>query len=59
MKRFVVVSTMLRGVLDKPEPLDQDGQLAAFKQALADADQDARLPKMGSYSGKLQERSKQ
>jgi hypothetical protein len=58
MKRFVVVSTMRRGVLDKPEPLDPDGQLAAFNRALADAEQEARFPKRGSYGTKLQERIK-
>lgn len=42
--RFVEVWTLLRGVLHEPEPLDMDGQLAAYKQALVDARLEARMP---------------
>lgn len=44
MKRFVVVCTMRRGKVNH-EPLDMDGQLAAFNQALTDANTDAQTPR--------------
>lgn len=41
---FVQIWTLRRGVLDKHEPLDMAGQLAAYSQALADAAHEARTP---------------
>ena len=37
MTRYVVISTMLRGVVDPPEPLDDAGQRAANMEAQNDA----------------------
>jgi hypothetical protein len=42
-KRFVVVSTMLRGALARPEVLDDDGQAAAFWQLRMDESQALRV----------------
>jgi hypothetical protein len=41
---FVQIWTLRRGVLDKHEPLDMAGQLAAYSQALADAAHEVRIP---------------
>jgi hypothetical protein len=37
--RFVVVGTMVRGALDPPEPLDENGQvLAAYRMQMDEAE---------------------
>jgi hypothetical protein len=41
--KFLVVGTLLRGALDRPETLDDDGQAAAYWQLRMDESQQIRV----------------
>lgn len=54
MRRFVVVATMRRGVLDVPEPLDDAGQTAAFARLAREEDPGSRrLPMYGGNENRV------